>query len=82
FNLHYSVGELKKMGVQIDADIADPVLGVVFPLEVSAGNTQYWLGLQNFYTITRYNKSTLYATAVAQLSQDIAQRRGAQLAAQ
>ena len=81
-NQHYSVGELKKMGVQIDADIADPVLGVVFPLEVSAGNTQYWLGLQNFYTITRYNKSTLYATAVAQLSQDIAQRRGAQLAVQ
>ncbi len=34
--------------------------------------SEYWVGLQNFYVISRYNPRQKYAMAVYQLSQDIA----------
>lgn len=37
--------------------------------------TEFWMGLTNFYAITRYNHSRLYAMAVYQLSQEILQAK-------
>lgn len=39
-----------------------------------AQGTEHWIGFKNFWVITRYNRSPMYAMAVWQLSQEIAQR--------
>ncbi|HVF64815.1 MAG TPA: lytic murein transglycosylase B [Casimicrobiaceae bacterium] len=45
-------------------------LGVLL-LEESKEDVSYWIACHNFYVITRYNRSRLYATAVWQLAQAI-----------
>ena len=64
------VTEWKKIGVTPTGKIAahTPVIGIEFD---GINGLEYWLGLQNFYTITRYNRSPMYAMAVYDLSLDI-----------
>jgi membrane-bound lytic murein transglycosylase B len=69
FNLHYKVSELADYGVAPKSPISGDTQAVLVPLETAAGSTHYWLGLNNFYVITRYNRSTLYAMAVHELAE-------------
>ena len=56
-------------------DPLDPA-GLATPLRLEEEDgMRYWLGLQNFYVITRYNHSAMYAMAVWELSQAIAAAR-------
>lgn len=71
FNLKYTVAELMEKGVQPLTEQDTREKAVYFALETEPGVTSHYLGYNNFYVITRYNKSTLYATAVLQLADDI-----------
>jgi membrane-bound lytic murein transglycosylase B len=48
----------------------DELVAALLSLEQEDG-PEYWLAFNNFYTITRYNHSPLYAMAVYQLSEEI-----------
>ena len=50
----------------------NPDAGVVLiELESPGQAPEYWVGLDNFYALTRYNRSTFYAMAVLELSREI-----------
>jgi len=63
-----SVGEIRKQGFTPRADYADDELATLIKLDGKRG-LEYWVGLKNFYVITRYNHSRMYAMAVYQLSE-------------
>lgn len=63
-----SVAELRKQGVNIPRQIRADEKVALLGLETDEG-MEYWLGFDNFYTITRYNHSQLYAMAAFQFSQ-------------
>jgi membrane-bound lytic murein transglycosylase B len=67
-NYHWS--QLKTAGFTSEADISPETRVALLEFEQKEGK-DYWMGLNNFYVITRYNHSPLYAMAVFQLSQKI-----------
>ncbi len=69
-----TVGEIRRAGVQTDPALDDALPATLMELEGPDGK-EYWVGLHNFYVITRYNHSPLYALAVYQLSEAIREHR-------
>ena len=67
-----SIAELRKAGVE-HVSLPDQTLGALFRLEGRDG-WEYWLGLHDFYVVTRYNHSHMYALAVVQLSEAVRSR--------
>jgi membrane-bound lytic murein transglycosylase B len=65
-------GDLAAAGIQ---STATPDATVTLVDLVSPGRaTEYWLGFNNFYVITRYNRSSFYAMSVFQLAEAIRAR--------
>ncbi len=65
--------EMRHYGVSSKVQVPPDSLGALVALENGKG-MEYWLGLKNFYVITRYNHSALYAMAVYQLAEEIRQK--------
>jgi membrane-bound lytic murein transglycosylase B len=66
---HTRITDLVKKGIKPEAKLDAGLKATVITLEGDNGK-EYWLGLDNFYVITRYNHSALYAMAVYQLSRE------------
>ncbi|SFX62904.1 lytic murein transglycosylase B [Marinospirillum alkaliphilum] len=67
FNLQ-PMAELRKAGVQPNRPLADDVRALPMAFALQEGEL-HLLGLQNFYVITRYNHSRMYALAVTELAE-------------
>ncbi|MBS3936792.1 MAG: lytic murein transglycosylase B [Sulfuritalea sp.] len=60
--------EMRELGIDIPADAPDAPAALI-DLVTPDAPTEYWLGYQNFYVITRYNRSSFYAMAVWHFAQ-------------
>ncbi len=76
---HTTLGSIRRQGVSLPSqdralyDENPETYAALIEFEVRDGH-EYWLGFDNFYTITRYNHSRLYALAIFQLSEMIRER--------
>ncbi|GAA5094257.1 lytic murein transglycosylase B [Wohlfahrtiimonas larvae] len=68
-----NLSTLKQLGVQSSINTSTPVTLMQF--EVTPNHYEYWIGFYNFYVITRYNHSNMYALAVSQLANAINERK-------
>jgi len=69
-----TVGELRSAGVEPAAgNYPDSAGARLLVLDGGDGN-EYWVARHNFYVVTRYNHSALYALAVHQLGEAIGER--------
>ena len=67
----HSLAELNALGIAFESDdLAPETAATLIELEGAEG-PEFWIGLNNFYVITRYNRSPLYAMAVTQLAEAI-----------
>lgn len=68
---YMTVGALKARGIAPDIDIPEDEEVIPLALDYADGHNDYLFGLHNFYVITRYNHSHLYAMAVTTLAEQI-----------
>ena len=67
-----TVESLSKKGVVFATDLCADSKGELLTYE-GADGIEHWVGFHNFFVITRYNRSAMYALAAHQLGQEIAQ---------
>jgi membrane-bound lytic murein transglycosylase B len=71
-----TAAELRIARVAFAAGIDDAQPSVLVELDSVDAASEYWVGFDNFYVITRYNRSSFYAISVLELAQAIHAARG------
>jgi len=69
--LDASVGALHTAGYEFESSLPSAAKAAAFSFESGPSSTEYWVGFNNFWVITRYNRSTKYALAVHELAEAI-----------
>ncbi|MBX3726913.1 MAG: lytic murein transglycosylase B [Xanthomonadales bacterium] len=69
--LNTTLGGLRELGWRVDHEGGDGLAATLLRLDGASGE-EHWVLFNNFYVITRYNRSPLYAMAVHQLTQALA----------
>jgi membrane-bound lytic murein transglycosylase B len=72
----YSLEELTRAGVSVADGVPASVNFGLIDLQDGERPVQYWIGTNNFFAITQYNRSYYYAMAVIELGQAISRHRG------
>ena len=71
----HTLADLAELGIEFENNgLPADTAATLITLEATDG-PEHWIGLNNFYVITRYNRSPLYAMAVTQLAEAIRERR-------
>jgi membrane-bound lytic murein transglycosylase B len=71
----FRLDELRAHGVQTRTGLPADTPAALIDLPSEGEPTEYRVGLRNFYVLTRYNRSRLYAAAVQDLAQALRERR-------
>ncbi len=66
-----TVASLSQQGVMFATDLDGDAKSQLLTYEIDDGH-EYWIGFHNFFVITRYNRSVMYALAVHQLGEEVA----------
>jgi membrane-bound lytic murein transglycosylase B len=66
-----TIASLSRQGVMFVTDLPGDSKSELLTYE-GADGLEHWVGFHNFFVITRYNRSAMYALAVHQLGQEIA----------
>jgi membrane-bound lytic murein transglycosylase B len=67
---HSTVGDLSAAGVFFPSELDDDASADIWLLDGETG-PEYWVGFDNLYVITRYNRSVMYALAAWELGNSI-----------
>jgi len=73
----FSVSELQTDGVRSRFTLPSDLKFGLIDLQNGAEPTEYWLGTNNFFAITKYNRSYFYAMSVVELGKAVRTTRNA-----
>jgi len=68
--------ELRSHDVQFAESVDDDTECVLIELESPGEPSTHLVGFRNFYSLTRYNRSSFYAAAVLELAQSVKAAHG------